>query len=118
MVLPQTQGRVLLVDDEPQILRAYTRLLVRAGYSVENAQNGKEATELLEKQSFDVILSDISMPGMNGLDLLRAVRERDLDVPVLLMTGDPQLETAVKALEYGALRYLVKSMDEGELPQI
>ena len=77
---------------------------------------GGQTTEILEKQNFDVIISDISMPGMDGLALLRAVRERDLDVPVLLMTGDPQLETAVKALEYGALRYLVKSSDEPLLP--
>jgi len=63
-----------------------------------------------------VVVSDIMMPGMSGLDLLRTVRARDLDVPVILMTGLPMVESAAQAVEYGALRYLTKPMNPGELP--
>ncbi len=73
-------AKVLLVDDEPTILRAYSALLLKAGYDVEKAADGAEALGRLRSQSFDVIVSDISMPRMSGLDFLRAVRERDQDV--------------------------------------
>src|SRR5262249_37091227 len=59
----------------------------------------------------DLVLSDIDMPGMNGMELLRAVRAHDLDVPVVLITGNPRLETAMLAVEHGALRYLVKPVE-------
>jgi EAL domain-containing protein (putative c-di-GMP-specific phosphodiesterase class I) len=64
------------------------------------------------------VLSDITMPGLNGIDLLRAVREHDLDLPVVLMTAIPAVETAVAALEYGALRYLIKPVAMAELVQV
>src|SRR6185503_16537068 len=60
---------------------------------------------------FDLIVSDVRMPDMDGLELLRAIHERDADLPVLLITGDPGLETAMKAVEYGALEYLTKPVD-------
>src|SRR5689334_14400078 len=103
-----SKGRVLLVDDEIQILRAYTRALSAAGYWVECAPNGKVAADLLRDGRFDVVVSDVQMPKMDGLQLLRAVREHDLDVPVILITGMPAVESAVQAIEQGAFRYLVK----------
>ena len=108
-------AKVLLLDDEPAILRAYSALLQKAGYDVEKANDGAEALGRLRSQSFDVIVSDISMPRMSGLDFLKAVRERDQDVPVVLMTAAPGLETAMKAVEYGALRYCVKPVERDEL---
>lgn len=108
-------GRVLLADDEPTLLRAYGRLLREAGYLVEAASDGTTAARLLAQSDFDVIVTDISMPGMDGVELLRRVRERDLDVPVVLMTGSPDVDTAVRAIEYGALRYLVKPVSTDEL---
>ncbi|MGZ3440158.1 MAG: EAL domain-containing protein, partial [Polyangia bacterium] len=65
----------------------------------------------LQGEEFDVVLSDITMPTMSGLELLRAVREYDLDTPVILMTGGPDVRTAIQAMEYGALRYLTKPID-------
>lgn len=105
-------GRVLVVDDEPALLRAITRSLEAAGHSVTKAANGRDAVELLGESSFDVIVTDITMPDMNGMQVLCAVRERDLDVPVILMTGAPTVETSIRAVEYGALRYLVKPFEE------
>src|SRR5262245_43541296 len=92
-----TSGRILLVDDEPAILRVYTRILSESGYTIECASGGAQALEHLARESFDVIVSDIAMPGMTGIQLLRAVRSRDLDVPVILATGNPQTDTAVQA---------------------
>jgi EAL domain-containing protein (putative c-di-GMP-specific phosphodiesterase class I)/CheY-like chemotaxis protein len=102
------KGRLLLVDDEPALLEVWSEILGDAGWTVETAGNGAAALEILTRSSFDVILTDIDMPGLNGLQLLRAIRSRDLDVPVVLMTGNPRTETAIQAVEQGALRYLVK----------
>ena len=112
------KGRLLLADDEVELLNGYARLLVAAGYQVETARDGRQAVELLKKGEFNAVISDISMPGMNGLELLRAIREYDLDVPVVLMTGGPAVDTAVKALEHGALRYLIKPVEPSVLIQI
>jgi EAL domain-containing protein (putative c-di-GMP-specific phosphodiesterase class I) len=101
-------SHVLIVDDEPFLRETYAQILSRVGYRVSQAANGLEAIAALDAGPFDAILSDITMPGLNGIEMLRAVRERDLDVPVIMNTGDPSVETAAQAMEYGALRYLVK----------
>jgi EAL domain-containing protein (putative c-di-GMP-specific phosphodiesterase class I)/CheY-like chemotaxis protein len=102
------KGRVLLVDDEEQLLKAVTRALVKNGYQVVSAPDGLEATQRLDQDSFDLVMSDIAMPGMGGIELLHRVRQRDLDVPVILMTGSPTVDTATKAIQLGVLDYLVK----------
>ena len=112
------RGLVLLVDDEQSIARAYARTLGAAGFAVEIAFDGKEAAAAAKERSFDVIVSDIAMPEMNGLELLRAVREHDLDVPFVLMTGGPAVDSAVRAVEYGALRYLIKPVSTAELEEV
>ena len=110
---------VLLVDgDEPTIVRGFARILTSAGFSVQIAHDGREAAELARGMSFDAIVSDIAMPEMTGLQLLRSVREHDLDVPVILMTGGPAVESAVQAVEYGALRYLIKPVDSKQLEEV
>jgi len=106
---------VLLVDDEPALLELYAAFLDAAGYAVRMASNGREAMTALSQERFDAVLSDIVMPQMDGTMLLRAVREGDLDVPVLLMTANPRLESALQAVEYGALQYLVKPVSEAAL---
>ncbi|HVZ87562.1 MAG TPA: EAL domain-containing protein [Polyangia bacterium] len=119
---PETEaadrGLVLLVDDERSIARAYARTLGAAGFAVEIAFDGKAAAAATRVRKFDVIVSDIAMPEMSGLDLLRAVREHDLDVPFVLMTGGPAVESAVRAVEYGALRYLIKPIDATDLEEV
>ena len=109
------RGLILLVDDETAIARAYARTLGSAGFTVEIAHDGKSAAAAARARRFDVIVSDITMPGMNGLELLRVVREHDLDVPFVLMTGGPAVDSAVRAVEYGALRYLIKPVAPTEL---
>ena len=109
------RGVVLVVDDTPEPRRATVRVLRAQGHDAVEAACGKEALELAERYSFDVVVSDILMPDMDGLALLRALRERDADMPVLLMTGSPQLETAVKAVEYGAFEYVLKPFEPAKL---
>jgi EAL domain-containing protein (putative c-di-GMP-specific phosphodiesterase class I)/ActR/RegA family two-component response regulator len=101
-------GKILVVDDEPVTARSFARALTAAGYQVTVAHDGREAATAAKDQGFDVIISDIAMPDMDGLALLRAIRQSDLDVPMVFMTGSPALESAVQAIEYGAFRYLLK----------
>jgi EAL domain-containing protein (putative c-di-GMP-specific phosphodiesterase class I) len=107
--------RLLLVDDDPAVLEAHGRLLARHGATVETATNGRQAVERVKAASYDVILSDISMPEMTGIEFLKAVRAHDLDVPVILITGEPGVESAMRAVEYGAFRYLAKPVAAKEL---
>src|SRR5688572_20279668 len=109
---------VLAVDDEPAILRVIERCLRSRGFVVECCRDGLEAIRQLQGARFEAIISDISMPGMGGIELLRRVREHDLDVPVILVTGVPALGTAVKAIEYGAFRYLTKPFNVEELAAV
>jgi len=113
--MPEGHSRVLLVDDDVAVRRAYERLLSRHGFSVETAEDGKAAIAKIAAAPFDVILSDVSMPEMDGLAFLRNVRTHDLDVPVVLMTGDPGLDSAMRAVEYGAFQYLAKPIDADKL---
>jgi EAL domain-containing protein (putative c-di-GMP-specific phosphodiesterase class I) len=103
--------RLLLVDDDEAILRAYKKALSMRGMTVETAANGRLALQQMDSAPFDAIVSDVSMPEMGGLEFLRAVRLRDLDVPVILTTGEPGLDSAVQAIEYGAFRYLFKPVE-------
>lgn len=112
------KGRVLFVEDEPDLLRAYQRAAARAGFTSEGAADGQTAARLAETEQFDVIVSDLALPGLNGIDLLRSIRRRDLDVPVIIVTGGPSTDTAAQAVEFGALRYLEKPVDMAELAKV
>ena len=103
-----SRGRLLVVDDEEALRDLFATILGEAGWQVDTAHSGEAAISLLVDHRYDVVLSDIDMPRMNGLQVLKAVRAHDLDLPVLLVTGHPQLDSAVEALEQGALRYLLK----------
>lgn len=108
VIQPKSAGRVLVAEDDAPLARVIARTLKAVGYDVVVVGNGSAAIEAVQATEFDVILSDIQMPGMSGVDVLRAVRRQDLDVPVLLMTASPRVETAAAAVELGALQYLIK----------
>jgi EAL domain-containing protein (putative c-di-GMP-specific phosphodiesterase class I) len=110
-VAEKAHQRALLLDDDPLILRAYSRAIAEAGFEVRTSTNGQDALVALREKPFDVIVSDISMPGMTGTEFLKAVRQIDMDVPVILVTGAPALETAVQAVGDGAFRYLMKPVE-------
>jgi EAL domain-containing protein (putative c-di-GMP-specific phosphodiesterase class I) len=106
-----TQRRALLADDDAILLRTLARLLRRAGFEVVSVESGSKAIAALEAARFDVVVSDVQMPDGGGLDLLRAVRRIDLDVPVILITGVPSIDAAAAAIEYGVFRFLTKPLD-------
>lgn len=101
-------ANVLLVDDDTKISNLLERALTSASVRVTSVNSGADALSLLAREAFDAVVSDIQMPGIGGLKLLRAVREYDLDLPVVLMTGQPNLNGAATAVEYGAFQYLIK----------
>jgi EAL domain-containing protein (putative c-di-GMP-specific phosphodiesterase class I) len=106
--MPPRHGSILLVDDDEPLARSLSRVLQGAGYEVTIAHDGAVAAKAVMRRAFDVIVSDIDLPGMTGVDLLRVVRAYDLDVPLILMTGAPSIDTATEAVSLGALEYLRK----------
>lgn len=115
---PGARPNVLIVDDDPGFARSCARLLDGWGYMVETAFEGADAVRRTRDKRYDVILSDIHMPDMTGLDILRAVRALDSDVPVVLMTGGPALDSAREAVEVGATSYLVKPISTNQLKDV
>lgn len=107
--------RVLLVDDDAAVLRATALVLERSGFAVTAVPDGQAAVHALDDARYSVVVSDIQMQGMTGIDVLRAARERDPDIPVIMMTGGPTLTTAIEAMHHGAHRYLLKPVASAEL---
>jgi EAL domain-containing protein (putative c-di-GMP-specific phosphodiesterase class I) len=113
-----SRTRVLVVDDEPMLRRVLQRRLTQWGHLVDQAGDAEEATRLIGAHEYDAILSDIAMPGRDGIALLASVREHQLDVPIILITGSPSLESAIRAVELGAFHYLTKPIDSAELERV
>jgi EAL domain-containing protein (putative c-di-GMP-specific phosphodiesterase class I) len=108
-------GTIVLVDDEPEALRAFQRTLRGAGYQVEAFGDARDAVKRISAGGVHVVVSDISMPEMSGVELLRTIRAHDADLPVVLVTGLPAIESATDAVEYGAFKYIVKPFEPEEL---
>lgn len=108
-------GRVLLVDDEDALRHAYQRVLEADGFGVTGFSNAEEALRSLDVAAPDAIVCDINLPGLSGTDLLHEVRKRSLDTPFILISGSPTIDTAAKAVEWGALRYFVKPITLDQL---
>ena len=107
-----------MVDDDERLGRTMAKLLDRAQIEATAVFTGHDALERLRAQEFDVLVSDIRMPDIDGVGLMRAVREHNLELPVVLMTGDPSIETAQLAVELGAFRYLTKPIATDEMVAI
>jgi len=110
--------RVLVADDDEDVRGLIVRALSAVGYEVLTVANGRAAIETLEQTPVDAVVSDISMPELTGIEMLRAIRNRDPDVPVILVTGSPDVQTAIQAVQLGALQYLTKPVNLEELKRI
>ncbi len=106
---------VLAADDDPGFLVLLKPLLQSAGYAVETAEDGLAAVNLLQTISFDLVLLDIEMPRMNGVEVLKFVSEQNLDTEVIMLTGVEDLKTAVKCMKIGAFHYITKPYSTDEL---
>ena len=103
--------RILAVDDEPSMRRLLQISLRQAGYQPILAENGRQAMELLRERGADMVVSDLHMPGMGGLQLLQAMRDEGLDIPVIIITAQGEIKTAVEAMKLGASDYLLRPFD-------
>jgi two-component system response regulator AtoC len=109
------KGSVLLVDDDPAVAKVLGALLVQAGLTVHTAKSGAEALGLLGQKPIDVVVSDVRMPGMNGLELLSEVTRLYPDVPIVLMTAHGTVPMAVEAMKAGAADFVLKPFDREEI---
>ena len=106
---------VLVADDESSLRDICYETLTEAGYKVIKARDGLHALEYLHQQEVDLVLSDMRMPNMNGIQLLERIQQEELDVDFLVMTGFGTIETAVDIMQKGALDYLPKPFDISHL---
>ncbi|MCC2616115.1 sigma 54-interacting transcriptional regulator [Aestuariibacter halophilus] len=111
----QTLPKILLVDDDDSLLRLMTIRLEGEGYQVVSAQDGKEALKILNTQTFDAVLSDLRMPGLDGLSLFEEIMAQRKDIPVILMTAHGTIEDAVEATQRGVFGFLTKPIDHDNL---
>jgi len=110
-------AHVLVVDDEGAIRYSVSKTLQRIGYQVDEAASGEEALEMIARHEYEVILTDIRMPGLSGVDLLKRIKDISPDGIVILMTGYASLGTAVESLRLGAHDYLIKPSSSQDIRQ-
>ena len=110
-----SETRILIVDDETAILDTLRILLKREGFAVETAVGGQQGIDRMREQRPDVVLTDVRMPGVGGLEVLLAARELDPSLPVILMTAQASLQTAIRAVNEGAFYYIQKPFANDEL---
>jgi PAS domain S-box-containing protein len=106
---------VLVVDDEQDIRDACERILSRVGYQVQKASRGDEALDILNKKSVDIMLLDLKMPGMDGLEVLERVRKQNTEIQVIVITGYATVETAIEAMKQGAYDFIPKPFEPDQL---
>ncbi len=114
MTVP-TKGSILIVDDEPEVLAGLEIVLGGAGYGIGRAASGSEALEILRTESYDLVLTDLQMPGMHGPELVETLVASWPDTPVVVLTAYGTLSQAVETMRLGAADYLVKPIDAAEL---
>ena len=107
--------KILVIDDEQNIRKMLTRVLSPEGFMVKEANNGLEALKRLQEENYSLVLLDLKMPGLNGIETLKEIRQNDLNLPVIMMSAYGSIPEAVEAMKLGALDYLIKPFDIEEL---
>ncbi len=107
---------ILAVDDEPHMLRLLERIITeKTQYRIKTVNNSLEVPEILEQGEFDLIITDLKMPGMDGIDILKHVREKDRSEEVIIMTAFGSLESAIEALQQGVFDYITKPFKKEQI---
>ena len=109
------KARILVVDDEEMVRQSLEEILKLEGYEVVGVGRGEEALDILEKEKFDLVLLDLKMPGIDGLEVMHATGQVSPDTKVILLTGHGSLESAIEALRHGAHDYLLKPVPSHDL---
>ena len=104
-------NHIIIVDDEKRMCDSLSALLTNEGYRVTPYQSSSDAAEAIQNEKVDLVITDIKMPGLDGLELLKRVKDVDEDIPVILMTGYASLDSAVEAVAHGAYDYLMKPVE-------
>jgi DNA-binding NtrC family response regulator len=107
--------KVLIVDDEPELVTAFARILEHESYDVERAPSGEAALEILDRGGVDLVLLDVCMPSMSGLDVLSRLRERGVHVPTIVISGAGSVDVAVQAIKLGAFDFVQKPLHRERL---
>ena len=110
--------KILVVDDEVNMLALFKKVLGKEGYQVQTAPSGEEALKLLEKEWFDLVISDLKMPGLDGLELLKKVKGVNPAVPYIVLTAFGTIDSAVAAMKEGAYDYLTKPINNEEIKMV
>jgi DNA-binding response OmpR family regulator len=110
-----SQARVLVVDDEQNIRLTLSSLLTRAGHAVTMAASGEEALALFDRDPFDLMVVDLQMPGLNGMQVVEALRARGHDTAVIVLTGHGSLDTAIEGIHHNIFDYLLKTSDPAHI---
>jgi DNA-binding response OmpR family regulator len=108
-------ARVLLVDDEEEFIKTLASRLEVRGLKVTGATRGEEAVDLAANQQFDIIVLDLAMPGMDGLETLQKIREKDPDAEIIMLSGHGSIKSGIEAIKLGAEDFLEKPVDLREL---
>jgi CheY-like chemotaxis protein len=113
--LTDPEARILAVDDEKIVLDSFRKMLVLGGYSIDTVENGAEALGLIRSHDYDFVFTDLKMPGMDGVEVTKAVKHLRPDIDVIVITGYATIETAVETVKFGAMDYVEKPFTEDEL---
>ncbi|MDZ4718239.1 MAG: response regulator transcription factor [Roseiflexaceae bacterium] len=108
-------ARVLVVDDEKNIRLTLSTLIQRAGYDVTSAEGGAEAIGLLSTQRYDLLLVDLKMPEIDGMQVVAAARQQDADLAIIVLTGHGSLDTAVEGIQFNIFDYLLKTTEPSQV---
>ena len=110
--------KVLMVDDEVVFCENMAKLLNTRGYQVKAVNEGEEAIRILKSEVYDVVVLDLKMPGMNGIDIMRKLKELDIPSQVIILTGHGCVDTAMEAVKLGAFDYIPKPCEVDELSEM
>jgi len=113
--VPNARARILAVDDEPVILDSFRKILVLDGFDVDTVESGPEALGLVQRRDYDFVFTDLKMPDMDGVEVVKAVKHLRPDIDVVVVTGYGTIETAVATMQHGAVEYVQKPFTAGEL---
>jgi DNA-binding NtrC family response regulator len=111
----QIKKKILIVDDELSVCKSIRQALLSQDYDVDMALSGEEALQKEEQRNYDVIIADLMMPGISGLDLLKSLKAKNTLAKVIMVTGYPTMKTTVQAIQIGAFDYLPKPFLPAEL---